>query len=104
MSSVVSTYILNKFPLLQERFFVLNFIAGCPRLYLVSMPLKFLDFTFERILKLFLLGGIGSLLDFIVDTFEGLDTLSDLFITLVNLLLQFSLRHDSNRQVQTERY
>lgn len=103
MSLVNSTYILDEFPLLQERFFVLDLIARSPRLYLVSMPLKFLDFAFERILEFFLLGGIGSLLDFVVDTFKGLDSLSDLFIALVDLLLQFPLRHGSERQVRIER-
>lgn len=101
MSSVSSTYILDEFPLLQERFLILDLIAGSPRLYLVSVPLKLLDFAFERVLQFFLLGGIGSLLNFVVDALKGLDSLSNLFIALIDLLLQFPLRHGSDRQFES---
>ena len=100
MSLINSTYILDEFPLLQERFFVLDLIAGSPRLYLISMALKFLDFALERVLQFFLLRGIGSLLNFVVYALEGLNSLSNLFVAFIDLLLQFPLRHGSGRQVQ----
>ena len=103
MALVNSTYILDEFPLLQERFLILDLIAGSPRLYLVSVPLKLLNFAFERVLELFLLGGIGSLLNLIVDTFEGLNPLSDLFVALIDLLLQLPCRHGSEGRIQMAR-
>lgn len=102
MSSASSTYILNELPLLQERLLILSLIASRPRLYLVAVSLKFFNLPFERILQLFLLRGICCLLDFVVNTFKGLNTLSDFLVTFVNLLLQFSCGHCSEKQLRTK--
>ena len=92
--SLGSTDILNKLPMLHERFLVLYFISRSPGFNLVSMPLELLNLPLEVVFKLLLLGSIGGLLYLVEDPFECLYTFSDLFESLVNILLKFSLRHN----------
>lgn len=93
-SSIIrGAHCFNRPPLLEQRGFVLDLIASCPRFDLISESLKLFDFAFEVFLELVALCSICGRLDLLVYALKCRDTFGDLLKGLIDLLLRFSRGH-----------
>lgn len=73
--------------MIQQRSLVLDVVTCGPCLDLISQSLQLLDFTFEVIFELLLLGDVIRLFNLFVDGFEFSNALGHFLEALVDFLL-----------------